>query len=191
LDEASRNPKSKIQNPKSMKTLVVGLGNPILGDDGVGWRVAEEVQRRLEIGDWTRRAAISNLKSQISNPKSEIEVDCSALGGLSLMERLVGYDRVILVDAVTLGALPGTVTCFDLAALPDRSAAHLTAAHDTSLQNALRLGRLMGAQLPAEVKVVGVEAERLFEFSEDLTPAVATAVPEAARLVLDLLRQEA
>lgn len=174
-----------------MKTLVVGLGNPILGDDGVGWRVAEEVQRRLqiadcrsEIGDWARRAAISN-------PESEIEVECFTLGGLSLMERLVGYDRAILVDAVTLGAPPGTLTCGDLSALPDRSAAHLTAAHDTSLQNALRLGRLMGAQLPAEVKVVGVEAERLFEFSEDLTPAVAAAVPNAARLVLDLLRQEA
>lgn len=181
-----------------MKTLVVGLGNPILGDDGVGWRVAEEVRKRLqiedlrlEIGNCARRAAISNPKSQIPNPESEIEVECFTLGGLSLMERLVGCDRAILVDAVTLGAPPGTVTCCDLFALPDRSAAHLTAAHDTSLQNALRLGRLMGAQLPAEVKVVGVEAEQLFEFSEDLTPAVAAAVPNAARLVLDLLRQEA
>ncbi|MDW8326648.1 MAG: hydrogenase maturation protease [Anaerolineales bacterium] len=181
-----------------MKTLVVGLGNPLLGDDAVGWRVAEEVQRRLrsadwrfESGDWASQAAISNLKSQIPNPQSTIEVECFALGGLSLMERMVGYDRAIVVDAVMFGAPPGTVTCFDLADLPDRSAAHLTAAHDTSLQNALRFGRSMGAQLPNEVKVVGVEAEQLFEFSEHLTPAVAAAVPEATRRVLDLLNQKA
>lgn len=164
----------------NMKTLVAGLGNPILGDDGVGWRVAEAVQRLLpspagrEVGD-----------------EGEIVVECVALGGLSLMERMVGYDRAIVVDAVTLGAPPGSVACLDLSALPDHSAAHLSAAHDTSLQNALRLGRLLGAQLPAEVKVVGVEAERLFEFGENLTPAVAAAVPAAARLVLNLLNPEA
>ena len=54
-----------------MKTLMIGLGNPILGDDGVGWRVAEEVTRK-------------------TNRPADIEVDCVALGGLSLMERLTG-----------------------------------------------------------------------------------------------------
>lgn len=170
-----------------MKTLVVGLGNPLLSDDGVGWRVAEEVQRRLQL----EAVSLETNQSTIPNLRSNIEVDCFALGGLSLMERLVGYDRAIVVDAVTFGAAPGSVTCCDLAALPDQSAAHLTAAHDTSLPNALRLGRLMGACLPDTVTIVGVEAERLFDFGEALTPAVAAAVPQAARLVLELLDPEA
>jgi hydrogenase maturation protease len=174
-----------------MKTLVVGLGNPILGDDGVGWCVTEELRRRLKIEDSRLPMDRPVSQSEIRNPKSAIEVECFALGGLSLMERLVGYDRAIVVDAVTFGATPGSVTCCDLAALPDHSAAHLTAAHDTSLQNALRLGRLMGAHLPDTVTVVGVEAERLFDFDEALTPAVAAAVPQAARLVLELLDPEA
>jgi hydrogenase maturation protease len=150
----------------SFDTLVIGLGNPILGDDGVGWRVAEAV-RALKPG---------------------VEVDCLALGGLSLMERLIGYKRVIIVDALqTREGQVGDVTVLPLQALPDYSAGHTTAAHDTSLQTALRLGRSMGAELPEEIVVVGVEARRVYEFSDELSPAVAAAIPEATQAVLDVI----
>ncbi len=157
----------------SMKTLIIGLGNPILGDDGIGWRVAEEVKRGLE------------TNSPIL--QFSIDIDCFALGGLSLMERMIGYDRAILIDAVATGQPPGTVYRFQLEDLPEVSCAHTTAAHDTSLQNALKLGRRMGAKLPSSVAVVGVEAERLYDFSEELSPAVEAAVPEAARAVLEIM----
>ena len=151
------------------KTLVVGLGNPILGDDGVGWRVADEIARQLL--------------------ESSVEIDKLALGGLSLMERLVGYDRVIIVDAIqTQGGRIGDVYWLDLRDLPDRAAGHTTAVHDTSLQTALQLGRQMGASLPDDVQIVGIEADRVYEFSEELTPAVATAVPQAVQVVLNLLQ---
>ena len=173
-----------------MKTLVVGLGNPILGDDGVGWRVAEEVKRRLQIADFRSQIEPAESQSVIRNPKSEIEVDCLALGGLSLMERLVGYDRAIIVDAVATGQPPGTVSRFRLDELPDFSTAHTSAAHDTSLQTALRVGRTLGAHLPGEVLIVGVEAQSVYDFSEILSPPVAEAVPVAARLVLELLEEK-
>ena len=148
-------------------TLVVGLGNPILGDDGIGWRVADSV-RALELN---------------------VEVDCQALGGLSLMERLVGYERVIIVDSIqTRDGRIGQVYCFALDDLPDLSAGHTTAAHDTSLQTALKMGRALGAQLPDEVYVVGIEAERVYDFSEELTPQVAAAIPEATLTVVELLK---
>jgi hydrogenase maturation protease len=159
-----------------MRTLVVGLGNPILGDDGVGWRVADEVRQRLLLA--ARRG------------QSAIEVDSLALGGLSLMERLIGYDRAIIVDAVATGQPPGTVSRFRLDELPDFSTAHTSAAHDTSLQTALRVGRTMGAHLPGEVLIVGVEAQSVYDFSEILSPPVAEAVPVAARLVLELLEEK-
>jgi len=171
-----------------MRTLVVGLGNPILGDDGVGWRVAEEVKRLIADGEW--QMANGDAPSAISHQPSAIEVDCFALGGLSLMERLVGYDRAIIVDAVTTGQPPGTVSRFRLDELPDFSTAHTSAAHDTSLQNALRVGRTMGAHLPNEILVVGIEAQSVYDFSEILSPPVAEAVPVAARLVLELLEEK-
>lgn len=157
------------------RTLVIGLGNPLLGDDGVGWRVAEEVQKQ-----------IGSNASAFSNPT---EVDCHAGGGLSLMERLVGYDRAVIVDALCSGRPPGEVSRSRLEDLPDFSSAHTGAAHDTSLQNALRLGRMIGAHLPEGIIVIGVEAQSVYDFSETLSPPVARAVPVAVRRVLDLLEE--
>lgn len=159
-----------------MKTLVVGLGNPILGDDGVGWKVAEEVGTRL-----------SNLQL----PTSNIQVDCVALGGLSLMERMVGYERAIVIDAIGSGqhAL-GEVYHFDLDDLYDPSAGHTTAVHDVSLMTALKMGRSMGANLPTQITVVAVESPYTYDFTEELTPPVQAAVPVAAQAVFDLLNNQ-
>ena len=156
------------------KILVVGLGNPILGDDGVGWRVAEAV------GD---SIPASNGRTQ------DIEIECFALGGLSLMEHLVGYEKAIIIDSIqTRDGEPGQVYCLSLDDLPDFSTGHTTAAHDTSLQTAMRLGRTMGVDLPEEVALVGIEAKHVYDFSEELSPSVAAAVPEAVRAVLELLQ---
>jgi len=148
--------------------LVVGLGNPILGDDGVGWRVAEALVDKLA--------------------GSPVEVDCLALGGLSLMERLVGYDEVIIIDAIqSENGVMGTVSRFDLGDLADVTTGHTTAVHDTSLQTALDVGRQMGAQLPERIQIVAIEAEQVVDFSEEMTPAVETAVPTAVSLVLAMV----
>lgn len=160
-----------------MRVIVVGLGNPILGDDGVGWRVAEAVRAGLPAG-----AAADGFA---------VEVDCLAVGGLGLMERLIGYERAIIVDAMqTEGGRVGEVRCFEMPALPDFTAGHTSAAHDASLPTALQVGRAMGAELPARVDIVAVEAERVYEFSEALTPAVAAAVPQATAAVLRLLAED-
>ncbi len=154
-------------------TIVVGLGNPILGDDGVGWHVAEQVSQ-----------AIRNSPQAIPG----LAIEFLSLGGLSLMEHLIGYDRAIIIDAVETGAGPhGSVHCFPLEGLPDNSGGHLTAIHDTSLQTALRVGRSMGAHLPEEITVVGIESPYVYDFSEELTPPVSAAVPQAVQMVLDIL----
>jgi len=155
-----------------MKTLVIGLGNPILGDDGVGWRVVEEIARKTA-------------------NKPDVEVDCVSLGGLSLMERITGCERVILVDSIFTGEKPiGTVSLFLLTELPDLSSGHTTAVHDTSLRNALKVGRSMDILLPRdeEVFIVAIEAENVYDFSETLSPVVEAAVPQAVRAVLQLIQ---
>jgi hydrogenase maturation protease len=120
-----------------------------------------------------------------------VEVDCYALGGLSLMERLVGYERAIIADAMqTSDGEPGSIYCLSLDDLPDLSAGHTTSAHDTSLQTAIRLGRAMGAVLPHKILLVGIEARRVYDFSEELSLAVAAAVPKAAQIILGLLQAD-
>lgn len=154
-----------------MKTLVIGLGNPILGDDGVGWVVAEEVKKHLY-------------------PGLSVDVDCLSLGGISLMERMIGYDRAILVDAFVSGEEPGTIIVLKLEQLPCNSAFHLTSAHDMSLPNAMKMGQQLGAALPEDVTVVGISARHVYDFSEELSPPVSEAVPKATRIVVEMLTQK-
>lgn len=149
-----------------MNTIVIGLGNPLLGDDGVGWRIAEALRQ-----------------------ETNVEVDCLAVGGLALMERLVGYQRAILVDAICTGTQPeGTITCCaleDLAA--EAGGGHLASAHDASLAVAFQVGRALHAELPEQVIVLAVEAARVYDFSTELSPAVAAAVPRAVQRAHELL----
>ncbi len=156
-----------------MKTIVIGLGNPILGDDGVGWRVAGEVQQRL---------------SSSRTNGHEVHIERLAVGGLSLMEHMIGYDRAILIDALyTCHTPPGTVRTFTLDELPDPMSGHTASPHDTTLQTAIQTGRRLGAHLPEDILIVAIEAQNVHDFSEQLSPAVAKAIPVATEQVLKLL----
>lgn len=151
-----------------MKTIVIGLGNPILGDDGVGWRVAEEVRQSID-------------------PGMQVDVECLSLGGLSLMEHLIGYERVILIDAFISDEEPGSIHVSKLSELPNYSAFHITSAHDTSLQDAIKLGKSLGAKLPVDVTVVGITANYVYDFSEELSQPVRNSVQKATKIVINML----
>ena len=147
---------------------MLGLGNPILGDDGVGWRVAEAVKEQLP-------------------PNASVDVDCVSLGGIGLMERMIGCDRAIIVDAFASDEPLGACMVLKLEDLPNYFAFHTTSVHDTSLQTAIELGRSMGAPLPRDILLVGISTKPIRDFSEELSPPVAEAVPQAARIVLGLI----
>ena len=156
-------------------TLVVGLGNPILGDDGIGWWVVDALEARLATDERARGMA------------GDLELDRVAVGGLSLMERLVGYERVLLVDAILGGEMPGTVSVGALAETVCHLAGHLDSAHDVSLPEALSTGRALGARLPDDITVVSVAVRDVDHFGEHLSPDVAGAVEVAVARVLDAL----
>ncbi|HYL41484.1 MAG TPA: hydrogenase maturation protease [Candidatus Binatus sp.] len=156
--------------PHPSRTIVIGMGNPLLGDDGVGWAVADAMDARL------------------ATLAPSVELERLAVGGLALMERLVGFDRAILVDALVGGNdRLGTVSVRPLAALDRGSAAHLDSSHDASLMAALEAGHGLGARLPGEILVVGIAAQYVERFGEGLSAAVAAAVDTAAGEVLRLL----
>lgn len=156
-------------------TLVVGLGNPILGDDGVGWRVVDALERRMS-GD-----------PRTAKSSADVELDRVAIGGLSLMERLLDYDRAVLVDAILGDDPPGTVTVRTLAGTACHQAGHLDSAHDVSLPEALAVGRSLGARLPVDITVVGVAVRRADIFGEALSPEVDAAVEPAVDGILGVL----
>lgn len=147
-----------------MKTLVLGLGNPLLRDDSVGLRVVQQLRADL-----------------IDHPEVEISEDY--WGGLRLMERMVGYDRVIVVDAMRSGGPAGAVFRLTPGSVATQRSA---STHDVNLSTALRLGRMAGTQLPPDERIVlvGIEADDVETFGEELTPDVQRAIPEAIRLII-------
>ena len=146
-----------------IKTLVLGLGNPILGDDGVGLVIAGLVGQRLP-------------------PGLVIEIGQETCGGLRLMERLTGYDRAIIVDAIRTGTHPpGTLHHLGL---DDINTQHSASVHDVNLPTAMRLGKTMGLKMPDDIRIIAVEAENTLDFAEECTPAVVAALPLAVEAVL-------
>lgn len=172
------------------KILVIGLGNPILGDDGIGWHVVQAIQARLQTENNAQDEKVSLQKLLASITEGSLEFDCLSLGGLALMERLLGYTHTLIIDAITTQDFPvGDVHGFPLQDLPRLAMGHLVSAHDTSLQNALQMGRMMGATLPDEIIIVGIEAQAVYDFSEQLSEPVAAAIPTASQLVLQQVQE--
>jgi hydrogenase maturation protease len=153
-----------------MKTLILGLGNPLLRDDSIGLRVVQELRQMLP-----------------ADPSIELEEDF--WGGLRLMEHMIGYDRVIIIDAIQSGAEPGTIHLLTPGDIPTQLSA---SAHDVNLPTALEFGRQAGAQLPSEdqIQLIAVEAGDVLTFDENLTPQVKQALPRAVQAVIAALEPE-
>jgi hydrogenase maturation protease len=138
-----------------MKTRIIGLGNTLLRDDGVGVYVAREVARRL--------SAAGNSDA--------VEVVESEVAGFALLELMSGWDRVILIDSVHFaGVEPGTI----IEMRPDdlHTSFRLRSAHEIDLQTAMRLGEALELPMPEEVKVLAIQAADLRTFGESVTEPV-------------------
>ncbi len=143
-------------------TVVIGVGNPDRGDDGVGPAVLARLRAAGLGGD---------------------DVELLAMRGeaTSLLEVWRGRRSVIVVDAVVCGQSPGTVLRIDLRREPLPDAAARASSHGAGLAEAVALGRAVGA-LPGRLVVVGVEPASV-RLGDGLSPAVEAAVPELVRLV--------
>jgi len=151
-----------------LKTLVLGMGNTILCDDGVGIYVVREVAKRFQSED--------------------IEFDEASVGGLRILDVIRGYERVIMVDAIRTPE--GQIGEIQLLSPQDmRLSLHAGSSHDLSLPGALALGRGLGMTLPADedFTIVAIEVEDVLTFSETCTPAVEKAIPRAVEVVLSEL----
>lgn len=153
-----------------MKTLILGLGNPILGDDAVGLVVLKRI-----------RPLVSN--------RADIEVSEDYWGGLRLMERLVGYDRAIIIDAIVSGEPPGSVMRLSVGSMPTQRS---SSSHDVNLPTALELGRQSNAHLPKDedIHIIAIEAQDVYTFTEELSPAVEAAIPSAIQAIMAVLDPE-
>ena len=149
-----------------MKTLVLGLGNSILSDDGVGIKVAQRLSEKLR--------------------DPQVTVTESSLAGISVLDFVVGYDQVIIIDAIQ--TKEGNVGQIYRMGPEDFSfAKHLSSPHQINLVTALELGKMLNLAMPQKITIFAVEAKDITTFGEKCTPEVERAIPEVAEMVLEEL----
>jgi len=157
---------TRTEDPHGKKTLIVGVGNPILSDDGVGIHIARRLREKGIPG---------------------VDVEELPASGLELLDMVLGYDRVVIIDAiVTEGGTPGQ---FYIMEEDDfERTVHGASPHGINIATALALGRqLVNDRMPTETQFIAIEAADIVNVSESMTPAVAAAVQSVVdKVVADL-----
>lgn len=143
-----------------MRTLVLGLGNELAGDDAVGLLVARAV--REELG-------------------GEVDVTESSASGLALIEEFAGYDRAVVVDAIRTGRTPpGTIAEMGLAEVGKVVAPSV---HQAGLPELAAVAERLGLGFPRQTRVLAVEVVDPYTIGAPPTEPVAGAVGELVRRV--------
>jgi len=154
---------------KKTKIIVVGVGNKILGDDGVGIHV------------------VNQLRKQVKN--LDVTFEEAATGGLNLLDIIVGYDKAVIVDAVkSNNGEHGVVKRFSL---DNFDTMHSCNPHDVSLIEAIDMAKKIGEnRIPREIVVIGIMMKDIpFEFSDCLSDEIAMAVPKAVEMTFNEIRK--
>jgi len=139
-----------------MRTLILGLGNSILTDDAVGLCIAAELKRRIN--------------------RPDVTVMDTESGGINLLDLLVGFDRVIIIDAVQMDKVEAG-QIFRLTPDSLANARHMKSTHGINFTGLIDLGKKMGLDLPEEISIFAIGVEDVETFSEQCTPGVKKAIP--------------
>jgi hydrogenase maturation protease len=143
--------------PRRKPLTIIGLGNELLSDDGVGIRIVRALKQRL--------------------PSDGIAFEELSIGGLQLLDYITDCEQCIIVDAVTSGKHPAGTT-YRFIQTSDSNPVSLTSSHQIDLAQVLTLASVMGGRVPRTVVVYGVEAGDSTTFHDGCTREVSRAIPK-------------
>jgi hydrogenase maturation protease len=147
------------------RILILGLGNTILGDDGVGISVVREIRKTWK--EWP-----------------SVECAEASLGGIVLLDLVAGFDKVIVIDAVMTDDANPAGFVYELALSDLGDVIHPYASHVLDLRTTMELGKRLGHTMPSAVKIYAIKIEENAVFREGLTPPVEEVVSGLARRVI-------
>lgn len=152
-----------------MKIMVMGIGNVLLRDEGVGVRVAER------LADEFRDTTVED----------ELEILDGGTLSFTLAANVGSADRMIVIDAARLDEPPGTLRTFIDADMDAFLGTRKRSVHEVGLLDLMDMARLTG-DLPAQRALVGIQPEAI-DWGSELTPRVAARVEDACRIVRSLI----
>ena len=153
-----------------MKTIILGIGNPILGDDGVGIKVVKELKKHLKDPD--------------------IKLDEAATGGINLLDQMMGYDKAILIDTIKNKNIKhGEIKRLSLDDFPSF---HSYNPHDISLPEACVIARQLGeTRIPHDITIFGISLRSMpCEFGEEISEEISKAIPKTVDMIMSELSDD-
>jgi hydrogenase maturation protease len=148
------------------KTLILGLGNEILTDDGIGPKLVKDLSGMFE--------------------DTSMQFKTASCGGLEIMEYVPGFDQAVFIDAIhTRNGKPGDVYYFGPSDL--RETSNISNLHDVNFLTALKLAGMLMIDLPSSLHIIAVEIIEDLEFGEGLTDTLNKKYPEILSEVFSLI----
>lgn len=138
-------------------TLLAGLGNPLMTDEGIGVCIVEDIARRGLL-------------------EESVEVMELGTGNMNVIHAIADRRKVIFVDCARMGSEPGTMRRFGFDEVVTKKVQSNWSAHDGDLLNLLEISRTIG-ELPDDVVLFGIEPERI-EYGERLTPRLQAGLEQ-------------
>ena len=157
-----------------MKTLVLGLGNELYGDDGTGIHAVRLLKKELK------------AKKEDPSWLDNIDFEECSLSGLSLLEVFIGYDTLIIVDTIKkANPVTGRIHL-----LKDKDLRHIPgpSPHYVSVPQTLEIGKKLGLKVPEKIKIIAVETKSMYNLGEGLSPEMDKALPSIVEEVKKVLK---
>ena len=147
------------------RALILGVGNTVRCDDGVGVAVVRRLAR--------------------TDTPGNVDVADAGTSGLGMLDMVSGYDRLVIVDAIDCGEPPGTILRLSLDDLRRTATLNSSNPHQSDLATILETGRRLGLAMPREVDIVAIQIQDATTFSERCSAPVEAAIDRACTVAIE------
>jgi len=145
----------------------LGIGNTIRGDDGIGIYIAEEIKKKLV------------------TKKNNVTVMSSETAGLTLLDLIVGYSKLIIVDSIQVNSNNELGHIFKLEVNQINSSNSHFNSHDIDLSKLFKIGKKLGIKLPKEIKIYGIGISSVKGFKQRCNPRLGKMIPDLAQGIIN------
>ena len=143
-----------------MNTLILGIGNPILSDDGIGIKIARKLKEE----------------------NHELDVEETSEAGIALLDLIAGYDELIIIDSIkTEQGNLGQLYKLELEDL--NPAADFSSSHGIDIATAFKIGKELRCQMPQRVSIYAIEVKNNTTFGEECTEELEKRIPLIAKQI--------